>query len=88
MKRCIVESTSRYERHCHFQRKLFSRKKKDTESKKEDKKKLESLDRVRRKEIKDLHEKLGRKLDQVLEGENLLASGTRMAKYYPCRCCI
>jgi DNA-directed RNA polymerase subunit beta len=49
--------------------KLFSRKKKDTESKKEDKKKLESLDRLRRKEIKDLHEKLGRKLDQVLEGE-------------------
>jgi DNA-directed RNA polymerase subunit beta len=49
--------------------KLFSRKKKDTESKKEDKKKLESLDRLRRKEIKDLHEKLGRKLDQVLENE-------------------
>jgi DNA-directed RNA polymerase subunit beta len=49
--------------------KLFSRKKKDTESKKEDKKKLESLDRSRRKEIKDLHEKLGHKLDQVLEGE-------------------
>jgi DNA-directed RNA polymerase subunit beta len=49
--------------------KLFSRKKKDTESKKEDKKKLESLERSRRKEMKDLHEKLGFKLDQVLEGE-------------------
>ena len=49
--------------------KLFSRKKKDTESKKEDKKKLESLERSRRKEMKDLHEKLGHKLDQVLEGE-------------------
>jgi DNA-directed RNA polymerase subunit beta len=49
--------------------KLFSRKKKDTESKKEDKKKLESLDRSRRKEIKDLHDKLGYKLDQVLNGE-------------------
>ncbi len=49
--------------------KLFSRKKKDTESKKEDKKKLEALDRARRKEIKELQEKLGRKLDQVLEGE-------------------
>lgn len=49
--------------------KLFSRKKKDTESKKEDKKKLESLERTRRKEIKDLQEKLGHKLDQLLEGE-------------------
>jgi len=49
--------------------KLFSRKKKDTESKKEDKKKLESLERSRRKEVKDLEEKLGYKLDQVLEGE-------------------
>jgi DNA-directed RNA polymerase subunit beta len=49
--------------------KLFSRKKKDTESKKEDKKKLESLERSRRKEMKDLQEKLGFKLDQVLEGE-------------------
>jgi DNA-directed RNA polymerase subunit beta len=49
--------------------KLFSRKKKDTESKKEDKKKLESLERSRRKEVKDLQEKLGYKLDRVLEGE-------------------
>src|SRR5512140_2255357 len=49
--------------------KLFSRKKKDTESKKEDKKKLESLERLRRKEVKDLQEKLGYKLDRVLEGE-------------------
>jgi DNA-directed RNA polymerase subunit beta len=49
--------------------KLFSRKKKDTESKKEDKKKLESLERSRRKEMKDLQEKLGYKLDQVLNGE-------------------
>ena len=49
--------------------KLFSRKKKDTESKKEDKKRLESLERSRRKEVKDLAEKLGHKLDQLLEGE-------------------
>ena len=49
--------------------KLFSRKKKDTESKKEDKKKLESLERSRRKEVKELEEKLGYKLDKVLEGE-------------------
>ncbi|MCX6120237.1 MAG: DNA-directed RNA polymerase subunit beta [Ignavibacteriales bacterium] len=49
--------------------KLFSRKKKDTESKKEDKKKLESLERSRRKEVKELEEKLGYKLDQVLEDE-------------------
>jgi DNA-directed RNA polymerase subunit beta len=55
--------------------KLFSRKKKDTESKKEDKKKLEALDRSRRREIKELEEKLGRKLDQLLAGEK--SSGIR-----------
>jgi len=49
--------------------KLFSRKKKDTESKKEDKRKLESLDRSRRKDLKDLQEKLGKKLDMLLSGE-------------------
>ena len=49
--------------------KLFSRKKKDTESKKEDKRKLEALDRSRRREIKDLNEKLSKKLDQSLDGE-------------------
>ncbi len=49
--------------------KLFSRKKKDTESKKEDKRKLESLDRSRRKDLKDLQEKLGKKLDALLAGE-------------------
>ncbi len=49
--------------------KLFSRKKKDTESKKDDKKRLESLDRSRRKDIKELHEKLAKKLDQLLDGE-------------------
>ena len=56
--------------------KLFSRKKKDTESKKEDKKKLESLERSRRKEMKDLLEKLGFKLDQVLEGEKSIGIRT------------
>lgn len=49
--------------------KLFSRKKKDTESKKEDKRKLESLDRSRRKDIKDLQEKLAKKLGILLDGE-------------------
>ncbi len=49
--------------------KLFSRKKKDTESKKEDKKKLESLDRSRRRELKELDEKLAYKLGQILSGE-------------------
>ena len=49
--------------------KLFSRKKKDTESKKEDKRKLEALDRSRRKDIKDLQDKLGKKLDMLLSGE-------------------
>jgi DNA-directed RNA polymerase subunit beta len=49
--------------------KLFSRKKKDTESKKEDKKRLEALDRSRRKELKELHEKLAKKLGMLLAGE-------------------
>lgn len=49
--------------------KLFSRKKKDTESKKDDKKKLEALDRSRKKDLKELQEKLGKKLDQLLAGE-------------------
>ena len=49
--------------------KLFSRKKKDTESKKEDKKRLESLERSRKKDMKELLEKLGKKLDQLLTGE-------------------
>jgi len=49
--------------------KLFSRKKKDTESKKEDKRRLESLDRSRRKDLKDLQEKLGKKLDMLLSDE-------------------
>ncbi|MGB2869829.1 MAG: DNA-directed RNA polymerase subunit beta [Bacteroidota bacterium] len=49
--------------------KLFSRKKKDTESKKEDKKRLESLERLRKKELKELNEKLSKKLDQFLNGE-------------------
>ena len=49
--------------------KLFSRKKKDTESKKEDKKKLEALDRARRKDLKELQEKLAKKLDKLLAGE-------------------
>ncbi len=49
--------------------KLFSRKKKDTESKKEDKKKLEALERARKRELAELSEKLARKLDQALNGE-------------------
>ena len=49
--------------------KLFSRKKKDTESKKEDKKRLESLERSRKKDLKELLEKLGKKFDQLLAGE-------------------
>jgi DNA-directed RNA polymerase subunit beta len=49
--------------------KLFSRKKKDTESKKDDKKRLESLDRSRRKDLKELQDKLGKKLEQLLTGE-------------------
>jgi DNA-directed RNA polymerase subunit beta len=49
--------------------KLFSRKKKDAESKKEDKRRSDALDRQRRKVVADLRERLGRKLGVLLEGE-------------------
>jgi DNA-directed RNA polymerase subunit beta len=46
--------------------KLFSRKKKDAESKKEDKRRSDALDRQRRKLTTELRERLGKKLDAVL----------------------
>jgi len=49
--------------------KLFSRKKKDAEARKEDKRLLEALDRQRRKDLNDLYVKLGKKLDMSLAGE-------------------
>ena len=49
--------------------KLFSRKKKDAETKKEDKKRLDLIEKQRRKDIKDHYEKLGRKLDLLLNEE-------------------
>jgi DNA-directed RNA polymerase subunit beta len=49
--------------------KLFSRKKKDAETKKEDKKRLDQLEKQRRKDINDHYEKLGRKLDLLLNEE-------------------
>ncbi|MCX6136350.1 MAG: DNA-directed RNA polymerase subunit beta [Ignavibacteriales bacterium] len=49
--------------------KLFSRKKKDAETKKEDKKRLDQIEKQRKKDIADHFEKLGRKLDLLLDGE-------------------
>lgn len=49
--------------------KLFSRKKKDTDSKKEDKKKLEALEKARKRDLKELEQKLAKKLDTLLNGE-------------------
>ncbi|MGA9117546.1 MAG: DNA-directed RNA polymerase subunit beta [Bacteroidota bacterium] len=49
--------------------KLFSRKKKDAESKKEDKRRSDALDRQRRKITTELRERLGRKLGAVLADE-------------------
>jgi DNA-directed RNA polymerase subunit beta len=49
--------------------KLFSRKKKDAESKKEDKRRSDALDRQRRKVLTDLREALARKLGLVLNEE-------------------
>lgn len=52
--------------------KLFSRKRKDSESKKEDKRRAEALDRNRRKELKDARDRLVRKLGMLLDGEKAL----------------
>ncbi|MBP1656551.1 MAG: rpoB [Bacteroidetes bacterium] len=49
--------------------KLFSRKKKDAESKKDDKKRSDALDRQRRKIVADLRERLAHKLGILLEDE-------------------
>ena len=56
--------------------KLFSRKKKDTESKKEDKKKLEALEKSRKRDLKELDEKVARKLGQLLADEKSLGIRT------------
>jgi DNA-directed RNA polymerase subunit beta len=52
--------------------KLFSRKRKDAESKKEDKRRTDALDRQRRKILSDLRERLAKKLDAVLVDEKSL----------------
>jgi DNA-directed RNA polymerase subunit beta len=52
--------------------KLFSRKKKDAESKKEDKRKSDALDRQRRKVLAELRERLATKLGVVLADEKSL----------------
>ncbi|MCZ6775714.1 MAG: DNA-directed RNA polymerase subunit beta [Ignavibacteria bacterium] len=49
--------------------KLFSRKKKDAESKKEDKRSSDALDRQRRKVVAELRERLAHKLDLLLTDE-------------------
>ena len=49
--------------------KLFSRKKKDAESKKDDKRRSDQLDRQRRKTLAELRERLGKKLDMLLADE-------------------
>jgi DNA-directed RNA polymerase subunit beta len=50
-------------------KKLFSRKTRDTESKKEEKKKIDKLEADRKKEIKELNNKFAEKLGILLEGK-------------------
>jgi DNA-directed RNA polymerase subunit beta len=57
--------------------KLFSRKKKDAESKKDDKRRSDALDRQRRKITGELRDQLARKLGLVLDGEK--SAGVRDA---------
>ncbi len=71
--------------------KLFSRKKKDTESKKEEKRQVEQLDRLLKKEVKEIHSRFGFKLGALLDGkkttgirdtsgELLIKSGTTLRR--------
>ena len=53
--------------------KLFSRKKKDAESKKEDKRLGEQLDRAEKKAVEDCFASLSKKLGLLLEGEKTLS---------------
>ncbi|TAK57107.1 MAG: DNA-directed RNA polymerase subunit beta [Bacteroidetes bacterium] len=55
--------------------KLFSRKKKDTETKKEEKRHVEHLDRLQKKELKEVHAQFATKLGLLLEGKK--TSGVR-----------
>ncbi|MBI1804895.1 MAG: DNA-directed RNA polymerase subunit beta [Ignavibacteria bacterium] len=57
--------------------KLFSRKKKDAESKKEDKRLNEQLDKAHKKALKELEEKLPQKLGMLLEGEKSIGIRNR-----------
>jgi DNA-directed RNA polymerase subunit beta len=50
-------------------KKLFSRKTRDTESKKEEKRKIDKLEAERKKEIKELNTKFAEKLGILLEGK-------------------
>jgi DNA-directed RNA polymerase subunit beta len=52
--------------------KLFSRKRKDAESKKDDKRRSDALDRQRRKIVADLRDRLAKKLDTLLVDEKSL----------------
>ncbi len=57
--------------------KLFSRKRKDAESKKEDKRLTDALEKAQKKALKDAHERLGLKLGMLLDGEK--SAGIRNA---------
>ncbi|MCX6164775.1 MAG: hypothetical protein NTU73_07965, partial [Ignavibacteriae bacterium] len=50
-------------------KKLFSRKTRDTESKKEEKRRIDKLESERKKEIKELNNKFAEKLGILLEGK-------------------
>ena len=51
-------------------KKLFSRKTRDTESKRDEKRKIDKFEGERKKEIKDLNHKIAEKLDILLEGKD------------------
>lgn len=53
-------------------KKLFSRKTRDTESKRDEKRKIDKLEAERKKEIKDLNHKIAEKFDILLEGKESL----------------
>ncbi len=57
-------------------KKLFTRKQRDTETRKEEKKKLDKLEADRREELRNLHEKMAGKLGILFEGKESLGIKT------------
>lgn len=62
-------------------KKLFSRKTRDTESKRDEKRRIDRFEAERKKEIKDLNHKIAEKFDTLLEGKDSKGLKDRKGNY-------